>query len=119
MAAGPRLPCTVVFAAVTGEEQGLYGSTHLAEKMAGEERNVVAMLNNDIVGNARGEDGARDDRHVRVFSAGWNPTETEAQARARRAAGTDAETPARTLARTVADACHRYVRPFGRDACRA
>src|SRR5688572_11457624 len=31
--ASRKYPCTVVFAAVTGEDQGLYGSTHLAKTM--------------------------------------------------------------------------------------
>ncbi|MES2462195.1 MAG: M20/M25/M40 family metallo-hydrolase [Armatimonadota bacterium] len=110
--AGRRYPCTVVFAAVTGEEQGLYGSTHLAETMLSAKRNIVAMITNDIVGNSRGEGGIRDDRHLRVFSAGYDPTEIPADAARRRSAGTDADTPSRTLARTAADATRRYVSGF-------
>lgn len=113
--AGHRYPCTVIFAAVTGEEQGLYGSTHLAETMAAAKRNIVGMVSNDIVGNSHGEGGRRDDRRIRVFSAGYDPTETAPDAVRRRAAGTDADTPARTLARAVADAAHRYVRGFSAD----
>lgn len=109
---GRRFSATIVFACVTGEEQGLYGSTHLAQQMTAEKRNVVAMLTNDIVGNSRGEGGAKNDRAVRVFSAGYDPTETPAQAARRRAWGTDADTPARTLARAVHDAARRYVHGF-------
>jgi Zn-dependent M28 family amino/carboxypeptidase len=107
-----RFPATVVFACVTGEEQGLYGATHLASQMTNEKRSVVAMLTNDIVGNSRGENGVKNDREVRVFSAGYDPTETPAQAARRRAWGTDADTPARTLARAVHDAARRYVPRF-------
>ncbi len=109
---GRRFPATVIFACVTGEEQGLYGSTHLAERMTREKRAIVAMLTNDIVGNSRGENGVKNDREVRIFSAGYDPTETATQAARRRAWGTDADTPARTLARAVQDAARRYVPRF-------
>lgn len=109
---GRRYPATILFACVTGEEQGLYGATHLAEQMTNEKRNVVAMLTNDIVGNSRGENGVKNDREVRVFSAGYDPTETAVVAARRRAWGTDADTPARTLARAVRDAAGRYVPHF-------
>ncbi len=110
--AGRKYPVTVIFAAVTGEEQGLYGSTHLAKKLAAEKKTVLAMLANDIVGNSRGQDGRKNDKQVRVFSAGYDPSVTpEALARAR-SWGTDADTPARTLARAVRDAARRYVKGF-------
>ena len=111
--AGRHYPATIKFVAVTGEEQGLYGSTHLAQEMADGKRNVEAMITNDIVGNSHGQGGIHDDSHVRVFASGADPTETTAQAARRRAAGTDADTPARTLARAVLDAGRRYVPGFG------
>ena len=110
---GRHYPATIKFVAVTGEEQGLYGSTHLAQEMADDKRNVEAMITNDIVGNSHGQGGIHDDSHVRVFASGADPTETTAQAARRRAAGTDADTPARTLARAVLDAGRRYVPGFG------
>jgi hypothetical protein len=105
-------PCTVVFAAVTGEEQGLLGATHIAERIEAEKKNVVAMFTNDIVGNSRGENGRKDDRHLRVFSAGYDPTDTPVALARRRSVGTDADTPARTLARASRDAVRRHVRGF-------
>jgi hypothetical protein len=105
-------PCTVVFAAVTGEEQGLLGAVHIAERIDAEKKNVVAMFTNDIVGNSRGEGGKKDDRRLRVFSAGYDPTDTPAALARRRSVGTDGETPARTLARSARDAVRRYVRGF-------
>ena len=111
--AGRHYPATIKFVAVTGEEQGLYGSTHLAQEMADGKREVEAMITNDIVGNSHGQGGIHDDSHVRVFASGADPTETTAQAARRRAAGTDADTPARTLARAVLDAGRRYVPGFG------
>lgn len=110
--AGRRFGATIVFAALTGEEQGLYGSTHLAEQMATQKRSVVAMITNDIVGNSRGQNGVKDDKRVRVFAAGYDPAEPPAQTVRRRAWGTDADTPARTLARGLVDAVRRYVKDF-------
>ena len=111
--AGHHYPATVKFVAVTGEEQGLYGSTHLAQEMADGKVDVEAMITNDIVGNSHGQGGLHDDAHVRVFASGADPAETSAQTARRRAAGTDADTPARTLARAVLDAGRRYVPGFG------
>lgn len=108
-----RFAATVVFAAVTGEEQGLYGSAYLAKSLKAQNKNVVAMFTNDIVGNSRGEDGKKDDTHVRVFSAGFDPGVEPATLTRQRSAGTDADSPARTLARSVRDAANRYVRGFG------
>lgn len=108
-----RFPATVIFAAVTGEEQGLYGSAHLAKSLKEQKKNVIAMFTNDIVGNSRGEDGKKDDKHVRVFSAGFDPGAETASLARQRAAGTDADSPARTLARAVKSAASRYVKGFG------
>jgi hypothetical protein len=104
---------TIKFVAVTGEEQGLYGSTHLAQEMADGKSDVEAMITNDIVGNSQGQGVKRDDTYVRVFAAGFDPTETLAQTARRRSAGTDADTPARTLARAVLDTARRYTPGFG------
>lgn len=111
--AGRHYAATIKFVAVTGEEQGLYGSAHLAQEMAEGKHTVAAMITNDIVGNSRGQGGLRDDSHVRVFASGADPTQTVADATRRRSAGTDADTPARTLARAVLDADRRYVPGFG------
>jgi aminopeptidase YwaD len=50
--AGPAPRRTLLFAAVTGEEKGLRGSQHLARRLEG--RQVVAMLNMDMIGRMRG-----------------------------------------------------------------
>jgi len=111
--AGRHYAATIKFVAVTGEEQGLYGSAHLAQEMADGNKDVLAMITNDIVGNSHGQGGIRDASHVRVFASGADPAETPADLARRRAAGTDADTPARTLGRAVLDADRRYVPGFG------
>jgi hypothetical protein len=65
-----KFPGTIVFAALSGEEQGLYGGKVLADYAKVQGWNVVTVLNNDIIGNSCGSDGLCDDTHVRVLSEG-------------------------------------------------
>jgi hypothetical protein len=98
-----RTAATVVFAAVAGEEQGLYGSTYLAEqfKLAGTD--IQGMFTNDIVGSSRADDGTRDPYTVRLFAEGVPTAETPAQANTRRSVGGENDSSARQLARFVRD----------------
>ncbi|HEV7389918.1 MAG TPA: M28 family peptidase [Gemmatimonadaceae bacterium] len=66
----PRgLEATIIFVAYAGEEQGLYGSTHLAQRLHGAGYKVVAAFTDDIVGNVVAEDGSVDSTTVRIFGA--------------------------------------------------
>ncbi len=103
---------TLVFLAVAGEEQGLLGSTHWAEKSKAEGRMIEAMLTNDIVGNTRGGNGVRDNRRLRVFSEGVPANETEAQARLRKSIGGENDGPSRQLARYLKDVAERNMPDF-------
>ena len=49
-----KFPATIIFMAVVGEEQGLYGSANVAKRAKAENWDVDAMLNNDIVGYTHG-----------------------------------------------------------------
>lgn len=62
------LEATVVFALYAAEEQGLLGSTHLAERLHAAGYTVVGAITNDIVGNVEAEDGRRDAATVRAFT---------------------------------------------------
>ena len=103
---------TLVFLAVPGEEQGLLGATHWAEKAKAERRNIEAMLTDDIVGNTQGGNGVRDNRRLRVFSEGVPATETEAQARVRRSVGGENDGPSRQLARYLKEVAELYQPDF-------
>ena len=65
-----RFPATIVYAALSGEEQGLYGGKIMADLAKTLGWNVVANFNNDIIGNSCGSDKVCDDKSVRVFSEG-------------------------------------------------
>ncbi|MBC2669463.1 M20/M25/M40 family metallo-hydrolase [Novosphingobium piscinae] len=97
-----RFPTTIVYAVLSGEEQGLYGGRLLAEYAKAQGWTVKAVLNNDIVGNSRGSDGYVDDRHVRVFSEGPRADLDEKTRKAQRAYGGENDSPSRNLSRYIA-----------------
>ena len=105
-----RFPATIIFVAVQGEEQGLYGSTHLAKRAKQEGWNLVAMLNNDIMGNSTGHDPEiKNTTQLRVFSEGVPATETPEEARTRRVLSSENDSPSRQLARYAREATKQYV----------
>jgi hypothetical protein len=66
----PRgLDATIIFVAYSGEEEGLYGSTHLAQRLHAAGYNVVAAFTDDIVGNVVADDGTTDSTSMRIFGA--------------------------------------------------
>lgn len=96
-----RFPATLVYAALSGEEQGLYGGAILARYAREHGWRVEAVLNNDIVGNTEGQSGVRDNTHVRVFSEGTRAVETPEEANRRRYNGGEVDSPSRNLARFI------------------
>jgi Zn-dependent M28 family amino/carboxypeptidase len=94
---------TIIFAAVAGEEQGLYGATHMASVLKAAGADVQGMFTDDIVGSSTADDGTRDRRTVRLFAEGVPTAETPEQARIRQAVGGENDSPARQLARFVRD----------------
>jgi hypothetical protein len=95
---------TVVFAAVAGEEQGLYGSDHMAQQFKNAGTDVQAMFSNDIVGTGDAHDGSSSDpRTVRLFVEGVPTAETAAEATVRKSVGGENDGPSRQLGRFVRD----------------
>jgi hypothetical protein len=101
---------TLVFMAVAGEEQGLNGSTHWAQAAKQNNLKIEAMLDNDIIGSSRSEDGQVDRSTVRLFAQGVPPVAAPDDALlAQLRAGGENDTPPRQLARAVRDAAAAYV----------
>ncbi len=98
-----RPEATIVFAAVAGEEQGLYGSTYMAKQFQESGADVQAMFTNDIVGSSTADDGTRDRQSLRLFAEGVPTDETAQEAAIRRAVGGENDSPARQLARFVGE----------------
>jgi hypothetical protein len=103
-------PATIIFVAVSGEEQGLLGAGFMASKAKKEGWNIEAVLNNDIMGsNNSSETNIIDNTRVRVFSEGLPAFETAKIAKEIRQFGLENDGKARQLARYVKETGERYV----------
>jgi peptidase M28-like protein len=91
----------IVFMAVAGEEQNLYGSRFHATQARAAGRDIQGMFTNDIVGSSVGGSGIRDPYTVRLFAEGVPTNETTSEANTRRSVGGENDSPARQLARFV------------------
>jgi hypothetical protein len=90
---------TIVYGVLSGEEQGLLGGKILADYAKAQGWNVVANLNNDIIGNSCGSDGVCDARTVRVFSEGPRWQGREELAAQQRSLGGENDSPSRNISR--------------------
>ncbi len=96
-----RHPTTIVYALLSGEEQGLLGGRLLADYAREQGWTVKAVLNNDIVGGSCGSDGTCDAAHVRVFSEGTRADADDALQARMRSMGGGNDSPSRNLSRWV------------------
>ena len=100
---------TIVYAALSGEEQGLFGGKIVAAKAQKEGWRIEAMLNNDMIGNIAGLNGVIDNATARVFAEGTRATETPDEAKQRRFTGGEVDSPTRNLARYIDRMADLYV----------
>jgi hypothetical protein len=105
-----KLPATLVFVAVAGEEQGLYGSKHLADLAKQEGWQLEAVLNNDIVGGNRTPGDKFQDPHaVRVFSESVPASAPPEEIRRIIQLGYESDSPSRELSRAIAAIARTYM----------
>ncbi|WP_316736486.1 M28 family metallopeptidase [Pedobacter aquatilis] len=105
-----KFPATVIFVAVSGEEQSLLGSGFMAAKAKKEGWNLEAMLNNDMIGsNNASETQIIDNTKLRVFSEGLPAYELDKNAKNIRQFGLENDGKSRQLARYVKEVGERYV----------
>lgn len=100
---------SIVYAALSGEEQGLFGGKIMAEQAQKEGWRIKAVLNNDMIGNIEGVNGVINNTTARIFAEGTRQTETEAEARLRRFTGGEVDSPSRNLARYIDLMADRYI----------
>lgn len=101
---------TIIFVAVSGEEQGLLGAGYLADKARKEKWNIEGVLNNDIMGsNNSSETNIIDNTRLRVFSEAYSVNDTGRAALNIRTLGLENDGKARQLARYVKEIGERYV----------
>jgi hypothetical protein len=109
-----KLPATLVFVAVAGEEQGLNGSKHLARLAKQKGWQLEAVLNNDIVGgNTTPGDTLQDKSAVRVFSEGIPSSATPEDILRITALGYESDSPSRELARAITEIGRTYDQHTG------
>ena len=105
-----EFPSTIIFVAVSGEEQSLLGSGFMASKAKKEDWIVDAMLNNDMIGsNNSSETQIIDNTKLRVFSEGLPSFELEKNAKSIRQFGLENDGKSRQLARYVKEVGEKYV----------
>jgi hypothetical protein len=103
-----QFPGTLVFATVAGEEEGLYGSAHMAQQMKADGADVQGMFSNDIVGASQAWDGTKPDPHtLRLFVEGIPTAATASQIALMQSVGGENDGATHQLARFVTD-----VAPF-------
>ena len=107
-----KFPATLVYSADSGEEQGLYGGKIIAQYAVDHGWKVEANLNNDIVGNSHGGNGAHDPHTIRIFSEGTKTNETLEQAAYRRYHGGGVDSPSRNIARYMQALAEQYLDDF-------
>ncbi|MBV2165538.1 MAG: M28 family metallopeptidase [Kaistella sp.] len=106
-----KFPVSILFVAVSGEEQGLLGARMLADKAKAENWDLEAVLNNDMIGNNSFDAGKNAGKpKLRVFSEGLSAFETEKTAAAIRNLGLENDGDARQLARYVKETGEKYVK---------
>ncbi|MBO6503574.1 MAG: M28 family metallopeptidase [Kordiimonadaceae bacterium] len=104
-----KFPGTIVYAGLSGEEQGLYGGQILAAHAQEQGWRVMGVLNNDMIGNSAGINGVVNNTTARVFSEGTRDNETEREARMRRFMGGEVDSPSRNIARLVDRLADEYI----------
>jgi hypothetical protein len=110
-----KFPGTIVYAALSGEEQGLYGGKIMADYAKAQGWNVIANLNNDIIGNSCGSDGTCNAGQVRVFSEGPRWQGHEELADDIRRFGGENDAPSRNVSRFLDQLAERLHGDIGLD----
>ena len=75
---------SIIYAGLSGEEQGLYGGIGLAAFAKKNNWDIIAVLNNDMIGNIEGIDGVIDNYSFRIFSEPTPANESENDRKKRR-----------------------------------
>jgi hypothetical protein len=104
-----RFRGTIIFACFDGEELGLWGSDHYAKVLAAAKAPVLAVLNDDIIGDTDGGGGLREPNVVRVFSEALPLGTVDERVNL---IGSENDSPSRELSRFVDEIVPAYVTGF-------
>lgn len=102
-------PGSIIYAGLSGEEQGLNGGEIFARWALEREWDLQVVINNDMIGNIRGITGVVDNTTARVFSEGTRYDETPEEAAQRRSQGGEVDSASRNVARYIDHMADLYV----------
>lgn len=100
---------SIIYLGLSGEEQGLFGGKGFAEYAKSKGMEIIAVLNNDMIGNIEGVDGVIDNRTFRIFSEPTPVNETDKERNARRFYGGEVDGVSRQLARYIHKTTQIYM----------
>ena len=104
-----RFENSIIYAGLSGEEQGLFGGAGLARHAIEKEWEIIGVLNNDMIGNISGVDGVIDNRTFRIFSEPVPANESENNRKNRRFYGGEVDGISRQLARYISKTVKTYM----------
>ena len=104
-----EFPGSIIYAGLSGEEQGLNGGAIVAAHALANGWDIKAVINNDMIGNIRGINGVVNNTTARVFSEGTRYVETPEEEQQRRFQGGEIDSAARNLARYIDTMADLYV----------
>lgn len=104
-----KFPVSIIYVGLSGEEQGLYGGKIMAKYAKEKNWDIIAVLNNDMIGNIEGVDGVIDNSTFRVFSEAISVNTTEKERNSMRFYGGEIDGTSRQLARYVDKLTEQYM----------
>ena len=104
-----EFPVSIIYVGLSGEEQGLLGGRIMAQHATANNWNIVAVLNNDMIGNIHGIDGVVDNSTFRVFSEAVSMKMEEREKNGLRYYGGEVDGPSRQLARYIDKLTDSYM----------
>ena len=104
-----RFENSIIYAGLSGEEQGLYGGAGLAKHALEMGWKIIGILNNDMIGNIMGVDGVIDNRSFRIFSEPTPANESDRARKSRRFYGGEVDGISRQLARYIHGTVQTYM----------
>ena len=100
---------SIVYAGLSGEEQGLYGGKGLAGHAKKNNWEIIGILNNDMIGNIEGINGVIDNKSFRIFSEPVPANESDRERYMRRFYGGEVDGNSRQLARFIYNSTKKYL----------
>jgi len=100
---------SIIFAGLSGEEQGLYGGRFMAQMAQEEGWEIIGVLNNDMIGNIEGVDGVIDNRSFRIFSEPYSSEASQRDLQLKRFYGGENDGKSRQLARYIYETTKTYM----------